>query len=143
MSIRWITSLFDKTGALGVFTATLGCVSCFPALGSFGAAIGLGFLHQYEGLFLNTLLPLFAVFALAANIFSYFSHKIWFRTLAGITGPILVLLTMYPLWAYDWSTYVLYAGIGMMLVVSLWDIFSPPHKVCSSCEMSDQHVSAH
>jgi len=136
--MHWITSLFDKTGSLGVLTATLGCASCFPALGSFGAAIGLGFLHQYEGLFLNTLLPLFAVFALVANMYSYFSHKIKYRTLAGIAGPIMVLLTMYPLWAYDWSTSLLYAGIAMMLIVSLWDIFSPAHKVCNSCEVPNK-----
>jgi len=50
----------------------------------------------------------------------------------------MVLLTMYPLWAYDWSTYLLYAGIALMLIVSIWDIFSPAHKVCSSCEVPDQ-----
>lgn len=139
--MRWLASLFDKTGSLGVFTATLGCASCFPALGSFGAAIGLGFLHQYEGLFLNTLLPLFALFALGANLYAWFNHKIWYRALAGIAGPVMVLLTMYPLWAYDWSTYLLYAGIALMLIVSLWDIFSPAHKVCSSCEISADTIS--
>ena len=107
-------------------------------MGSFGAAIGLGFLHQYEGLFLNTLLPLFAAFALVANVYSYFIHKIWYRTLAGIAGPIMVLLTMYPLWNYGWSTYLLYVGIATMLIVSIWDIFSPAHKVCSSCDVPEQ-----
>jgi len=136
--IRWITSLFDKTGSLGVLTATMGCASCFPALGSFGAAIGLGFLHQYEGLFLNTLLPLFAAFALVANSIAYFNHKIWYRGLLGIAGPIMVLLTMFPLWAYNWSTYLLYAGIVLMLVISIWDIVSPAHKVCSSCEIPEE-----
>ena len=130
--MRWILSLFDKTGALGVFTATMGCASCFPALGSFGAAIGLGFLHQYESLFLNTLLPVFAVFALGANIFAYFLHRIIYRAVAGVAGPTMVLLTMFPLWAYDWSTYLLYAGIALMLFVSIWDIFSPPRKHCST-----------
>ena len=134
--MHWITRLFDKTGSLGVLTATLGCASCFPALGAFGVAIGLGFLHQYEELFLNTLLPIFAVFALMANVYSYFHHKIRYRTLAGIAGPIM--LTMYPLWAYDWSTYLLYAGIAMILIVSIWDIFSPAHKVCGSCEVPEQ-----
>jgi len=138
--MRWLTSLFDKTGALGVLTATMGCASCFPALGSFGAAIGLGFLHQYEGLFLNTLLPIFAVIALAANVISFFIHKVWYRGLAGIAGPIMVLLTMFPLWAYDWSTYLLYAGIALMLSVSIWDVISPAHKVCSSCDVPSQQV---
>lgn len=136
--MRWITSLFDKTGALGAMTAAMGCASCFPALGSLGASLGLGFLAQYEGVFINTLLPIFAAIALVANIFSFFSHKILYRTLAGIAGPTMVLLTMYPLWFYNWSTYLLYAGIALMLIVSIWDIVSPPRKVCSSCEVPTQ-----
>ncbi len=133
-----ITSLFDKTGAIGALTAAMGCASCFPALGSLGAALGLGFLAHYEGLFINTLLPVFAGIALAANLFAFFSHKIWYRTLAGITGPTMVLLTMYPLWTYDWSTYLLYAGIALMLIVSIWDIVSPPGKACRSCEVAGE-----
>ncbi len=125
-----ILSIFDKTGAIGTLTAAMGCASCFPALGSLGAALGMGFLAQYEGLFINTLLPVFAAIALAANLFAFFSHKIWYRTLAGTAGPSMVLLTMYPLWFYDWSTYLLYTGIGLMIVVSIWDITSPPKKLC-------------
>jgi mercuric ion transport protein len=132
-----ISSVFDTTGALGALTAAMGCASCFPALGSLGAALGLGFLAHYEGLFINTLLPVFAGIALAANVLAFFSHKIWYRTLAGVTGPTMVLLTMYPLWTYDWSTYLLYAGIALMLLVATWDILSPPGKICSSCEVPD------
>jgi len=132
--MRWLTSLFDKTGALGTLTAAMGCASCFPAMGSLGAALGLGFLAQYEGLFVNTLLPIFAWMALAANIFAYFSHKVWYRTIAGITGPVMILLTMGPLWIYNWSTYLLYTGIAIMLLVSIWDIVSPAKKVCRRCE---------
>lgn len=130
-----ISRLFDKAGALGTIVSAMGCASCFPALGSLGAALGMGFLAQYEGVFINTLLPIFAAIALAANVISFFSHKVWYRTLFGIAGPIMVLLTMYPLWTYNWSTYLLYAGIVLMLVVALWDIFSPPKKVCVSKEM--------
>jgi len=133
-----ITSVFDTTGALGALTAAMGCASCFPALGSLGAALGLGFLAHYEGLFINTLLPVFAGIALAANVLAFFSHKIWYRTLAGVTGPTMVLLTMYPLWTYGWSTYLLYAGIALMLLVAIWDILSPPGKTCSSCEVPDR-----
>jgi len=129
MKIVWISRLFDKTGTLGVLLAAMGCASCFPALGSLAAALGMGFLAQYEGIFINTLLPAFAAIALAANLFAYFSHKVWYRTLIGITGPSMVLLTMYPLWVYNWSTYLLYSGILLMLTVALWDIFSPPEKI--------------
>ena len=127
-----ITRLFDRTGALGTLTAAMGCASCFPALGSLASGIGLGFLAQYEGIFVNTLLPLFAAIALIANALSYFNHKIWYRSLAGISGPTMVLLTMYPLWFYNWSTYLLYGGIVLMLVVSIWDIVSPAHKSCKT-----------
>ena len=56
--------LFDKTGALGSLIAAMGCASCFPALGALAASVGLGFLAQFEGIFINTLLPLFAAIAL-------------------------------------------------------------------------------
>lgn len=128
--MNWFSRLFDKAGAFGTLIAAMGCASCFPALGSLGAALGLGFLARFEGLFINTLLPLFAAIALGANLLSFLSHRLWYRTLAGITGPAMVLLTMYPLWAYDWSTDLLYGGIGLMLLVSIWDIVSPPKKFC-------------
>ena len=139
-----LTALLENTGALGALTAAMGCASCFPALGSLGAALGLGFLAQYEGLFINTLLPLFAAIALAANIFSFISHRVVYRMLIGIAGPTMVLLTMFPLWTYDWSTWLLYAGIALMLVVAIWDLLSPPSKVCASCnipEPGDDQVS--
>ena len=123
--------LSDKTGVLGALIAAMGCSTCFPALGSLAAALGLGFLAQYEGIFINTLLPLFAALALAANLLSFFSHKVWYRALAGIAGPSMVLLTLYPLWSYGWSTYLLYAGIALMMLVSIWDIYSPAKKACS------------
>lgn len=130
--MAWISRLFDKGGAFGTFVAAMGCASCFPALGSLGAALGMGFLAQYEGIFINTLLPVFAAVALAANVMAFFSHKLWYRTLFGIAGPTMVLLTMYPLWVYGWSTYLLYAGIALMLIVAFWDIFWPPQKACAN-----------
>lgn len=39
-----MTRIADKTGALGSVVSAMGCAACFPALASFGAAIGLGFL---------------------------------------------------------------------------------------------------
>lgn len=127
--MQWISRHFDKAGVFGSIVAAMGCASCFPALGSLGAALGMGFLAQYEGIFINTLLPVFAAIAFCTNLIAFISHKVWYRTLFGIAGPTMVLLTMYPLWAYNWSTYLLYAGLVLMLVVALWDIFSPPKKV--------------
>lgn len=131
-----IARLFDKTGSFGALTAAMGCASCFPALGSLASGLGLGFLAQYEGIFINTLLPVFAAIALIANAIAFLSHKIWYRGLLSIAGPIMVLLTMYPLWFYDWSTYLLYSGIALMIIISIWDIVSPAHKTCLSITMT-------
>ena len=131
ITINSITNVSDKAGSLGTLTAAMGCVSCFPALGSLASSIGMGFLAQYEGIFINTLLPLFAAIVLASHVISFFSHKCWYRGVAGISGPTMVLLTLYPLWFYNWSTYLLYVGIALMLIVAIWDIVYPARKTCN------------
>lgn len=125
-----VTRIADKLGALGSVVAASGCAICFPALASIGAAIGLGFLAQWEGLFINTLLPLFAGIALLANTLGWLAHRQWHRSALGMLGPTLVLLTLYPLWQYGWSTYLLYAGLALMLGVAIWDLASPANRQC-------------
>jgi len=131
-----VTRIGDKSGAIGALISTMGCAMCFPALASIGAALGLGFLAHWEGLFVNTLLPLFAGIALAANALGWFSHRQWRRSLLGTIGPSIVLASLYPWFAYAWSTWTLYAGLAMMLVVALWDLLSPAHRRCATdgCE---------
>lgn len=130
-----LTTILDKTGVVGAIVAATGCASCFPALGALGAALGLGFLAQFEGVFINTLLPIFAGVALTATVLSFFSHRRWHRLLAGIAGPAMVLATLYLFWTDNWSTYMFYAGLAVMLAASVWDIVSPPRKVCANCEV--------
>ncbi|CAB3774406.1 MerC family mercury resistance protein [Paraburkholderia humisilvae] len=48
--MSFVTRLADKAGLLGSIVSAMGCASCFPAIASLGATIGLGFLSQYEGL---------------------------------------------------------------------------------------------
>ena len=79
-----ISSFADKTGTIGAIVAAMGCASCFPAIAALGASVGLSFLGQFEGVFINTLLPIFAGIALAANVFSFANHRIWYRLIAGI-----------------------------------------------------------
>lgn len=131
-----LTRLGDKTGALGALVSTMGCAMCFPALASIAAALGLGFLAQWEGLFVNTLLPLFAWVALGANVLGWFSHRQWHRSVAGIIGPAVVLLSIYPWFQYEWSTWTLYGGLALMLGVAIWDLVSPAHRRCadSACD---------
>ena len=90
---RWIMRIGDKAGSLGAVVSAMGCAMCFPAIASLGAAIGLGFLAQWEGLFINTLLPLFAWMVLVLNALGWFSHRQWHRSLLGMIGPTLLLLS--------------------------------------------------
>ena len=130
--LQRITRYVDKTGALGAIIAAMGCASCFPLLGSFAAALGLGFLAQFEGAFINTLLPVFAWLALIANLIAAVNHRRWLRMLVAISGPALVLLSLYPWWSYGWSTYTFYFGLLLMLGVAIWDWVSPARKVCAT-----------
>jgi hypothetical protein len=66
-----LTRAADKTGVLGAILAAMGCAACFPALGSLAAALGLGFLSQYEGPFIRYVLPLFALIGLFANVIAH------------------------------------------------------------------------
>ncbi len=93
--MKFLSFLADKFGSIGSFVAAAGCAACFPALGALGASIGLGALAQFEGLFINTLLPIFASIALLANLISWFRHRIWYRGLLSIAGPCMVLATLY------------------------------------------------
>ena len=114
----------DKTGVVGSILGATSCGACFPALASLGSALGLGFLSQYEGLFITTLIPLFAGIALLANALGYLRHRNWLRSVLGMIGPIIVLASTQLFMGYEWNENLLYLGMAMMVAVSLWDIFA-------------------
>lgn len=126
-----LTRVVDKSATLGTVVSAMGCTLCFPALASIGAAIGLGFLAQWEGLFVSVLLPLLAAIVLLANALGWFSHRQWPRSAAGMIGPTLVLLARYPFWHYGWRNAVVYAGLIVMLSVAIWDLVSPARRRCA------------
>lgn len=128
-----IGRLLDKLGSLGSLVGAMSCAACFPAFGALGAALGLGFLHRYEGLMLNTLLPVFAGIAAAGAALTWRRHRRPERLVAGLAGPVLVLATLYPLWSYDWSTPLFYAGVAMMVANAIWDLLSPPGRCEEQC----------
>ncbi|MBN9124854.1 MAG: mercury transport protein MerC [Nitrosospira sp. 56-18] len=133
-----VTRTADKAGALGSIVSAMGCAACFPALASFGAAIGLGFLSQYEGLFITTLLPLFAALALLASILGWLSHRRWLRAALGAIGPLLVLLAALLMRFNGLPTApLLYVGLAFMVGVSIWDFVSPAQRRCGpdGCEL--------
>lgn len=124
--------LAEKTGAIGTVVAAAGCASCFPVLGALGASVGLGALAQFESLFINTLLPIFAAIALAANLFAWYNHRIWYRGLLSIIGPSIVLAVLFLFWyPNEWQLVMFYSGIALMIIVSLWDVINPAKKPCS------------
>jgi mercuric ion transport protein len=130
-----MTRIADKTGALGSVVSAMGCAACFPAIASFGAAIGLGFLSEYEGLFISKLLPLFAAIVLLANALGWLSHRQWHRSLLGMIGLAIVLVATFSM-----AEKLLYVGLAAMVIVSIWDFVSPANRRCGPdrCELPAQ-----
>jgi mercuric ion transport protein len=140
--MEWMTRSADKAGALGSFVAAASCPACFPALASLGAGLGLGILEGYEGLFLHTLLPLFAAIALIANAWGWFLHGQWHRSLLGMTGPLIVLAAMLLFFGHWWTAQLLYTGLALMVATSMWDLFWPANRRCaaSGCETAQERA---
>lgn len=127
----FITRVTNKAGTLGSIVTAMGCAGCFPAIGSLGVAIGLGFLSQYERLFIHILLPVFAGIALLANMLGWLSHRQWRRAAPGLIGPVLVLIAVFLMRVYGIrSGWLLYIGLAFMIGVSIWDFVSPAHRQC-------------
>lgn len=129
-----MTRIGDKAGAAGAVVAAMGCAMCFPAIAGLGAAMGLSFLGQWEGLFINTLLPLFAWLVLVLNALGWLAHRQWHRSLLGMLGPVFLLLSLYPWFQYGWSAKVTYAGLALMVAVSVWDLVSPTNRRCDDAQ---------
>ena len=125
-------SVGNQAGGLGSIVSAMGCGACFPAIASFGGAIGLGFLSQYEGLFLTVLLPLFASLALLANALGWLSHRLWHRSVLGMVGPVIVLIA-----SFTFAEQLLYVGLVAMVGVSIWDFVAPARRRCGpdGCEL--------
>ncbi|MBK7209554.1 MAG: organomercurial transporter MerC [Dokdonella sp.] len=123
-----IPALIDKTSSFGTLFAAMSCAGCFPALGALGATLGIGFLSSYEGFLFRKLIPALVVLALVANCISWYRHRVVSRGLLSIAGPVAVLAALFAFWHYDWSIYLFYTGLGLMLTVSLLDIFHPVKK---------------
>lgn len=91
------TRSVDKAGVIAAIIGSFSCAACFPAVASIGAAIGLGFLSQWESLFVRFLIPIFAIAVLVANLVGWFMHHTWYRTAAATVGPMLALIGAFGL----------------------------------------------
>ncbi len=119
------SGVIDKTSSFGSLLAAMSCAACFPALGSLGAALGLAFFAQYEGFLFRTLIPVLAALALLVNAYAWYRHRSMARGLLSIAGPIGVLSALLLFWHYEWSIYLFYAGLGLMLATSIFSIVRP------------------
>lgn len=126
-----ILEMLSKVSAGGVVLAALSCAVCFPALGVLAAALGLGFLSQFEGVAISLLLPLFAVIALLINGYGWFRNRIHLRGALSIIGPVIVLFTLYFLWHFSWSITLFYTALILMMLVSVADFIWPVRKRCT------------
>lgn len=133
--------LADKAGLIGSVVSAAACVNCFPALASLGAAIGLGVLSPYGGLFIRILLPAFAAVALLANALGWLSHRQWPRAALGMLGPSLVLVAVFVMRASGHRTgWLLYPGLLLMVAVSIRDLLAPAPS--ASCRTVSDTVDA-
>lgn len=132
-----LTRAADRAGALGSVVAAMGCAACFPAFASFGAAIGLGFLSNYEGLILSKWLPLLAALAFLANALGWLRHRQWHRSLLGMLGPAIVFVDTVWFLGHWWTANLLYVGLSLMAGVAVWDLVSPANRRCGpdGCEL--------
>ncbi len=130
------TRILEKSGVVGAVIGSFSCAMCFPAAASLGAAIGLGFLSQWEGLFMHWLIPIFAGAALMANLAGWFSHHQWHRTLAGSVGPIIALVGVLGMTQHflpiNLARVTFYTGLIIMVIVSIWDMARPAHRRCAT-----------
>ncbi len=126
-----MNNITDNIGSIGAIIAAMGCASCFPLLAALGASIGFGFLAQFEALFINKLLPLFALIVIISNVIAWWSHRQTSRLLLSFIGPSMILATLYLYWSAQWSTYMFYLGLILMLFVSILNVVRPPQTACT------------
>lgn len=130
----------NKTGIVGAIVGSFSCAMCFPATASIGAAIGLGFLSRWEGVFVHLLIPMFALIVLATHLAGWFSHRQWQRTVSGSVGPIMALIGVLGLTHHflgkDFARGIFYAGLVVMFVAAVWDMINPANRICGpdGCE---------
>lgn len=126
------TNIFERTGVLGTLIASMGCGFCFPFLASLGASLGIGFLSEFEGFFIQTLIPVLAWFIIIVQIYAWLKHRRINYLLIGLLGPATILILKYFFWTANLRTEIYYLALVIMLLYSIFTIFKPPRKACSS-----------
>ncbi len=83
---------------------------------------------------MHWLIPLFAFLALIANLAGWFAHRQWGRSLAGMVGPLVVLIGVFGMTQHfldpNTARLIFYTGLILMVLFSLWDLFYPANRRC-------------
>lgn len=95
---------------------------CFFVLRLFVLVLGLGFFFYFEGIVVNMFLFIFVFLELLVNLYNWYKNKNYIRVVFSILGFVVVLLMFYFFWLYDWSIYLFYFGICLMVVMLVLDI---------------------
>lgn len=137
--------IVDKAGVIGTLVGSFGCAACFPAAATIGAALGLGFLAQWEGVFVRFLIPACAIIVLLATWAGWRAHGQWPRAIVGSLGPVLALIGAFGLMGVVGVTHgflranaaraTFYAGLVTMILAALWDLILPANRRCRSARV--------
>jgi hypothetical protein len=119
ISVKRAFSLFDRIGSLGVLFAAVACPACFPLFAAISAAVGLGALGRFEGVFFY-LLQAFAVLSLIGLVASYRQHHRLAPLLTGAASVAALVYAFYDSFSYS----AVYGGLFGLLGATVWNRFS-------------------
>ena len=131
----------NPLATIGTVVSAASCPACFPALAGIGAALGLTVFGEYEGLFIDRVLPLLAVAALLAQVAGWWAHRQWQRSLLGAVGPVLVLVAIEFYLGTALGNWMFYTGVAAMAAVSIRELLSPAARACAQgCGVDEASV---
>ncbi|MFT7561408.1 MAG: mercuric ion transport protein [Flavobacteriales bacterium] len=118
-------SFFRTSEGASIFSivlATLACSSCFPALASIGAALGMGAFSPWEGTIVKIVIPSLAMLTIFLQVIGWYSHKDWRRVVLGVVGPVGIFVA-FVLFSVDQRVvYLYYFSIVFMISVAVFDV---------------------
>ena len=131
-----------KNGFLSAFGSfgsalTVGlCPVCIPAIGTFLASIGLGFLVQES--VLRPLLFIFLAAAISGLLWSYLKEhgNVW-PLIGGILMGITLYVGRYVYFGAITNQILMYGGITGIVAVSIWNLKLRKSVSCPACEIKE------
>ncbi len=121
-------NILDKVGSVGTLIAAFGMSCCLPVFATGGAAIGLGFLAEYESEMIY-LMQAAVVLAVGGTLWAFRKHRHILPAVFGVLSAVLILHAVNT----DLNAYLIYGGlIGLAVTAVLNTIYA---KRCGNCEI--------